>query len=467
MKELVREDLSVQRERALLVKVILPGVDFDPRHPLGELAALAAAAGAKVVDGIIQKRLRPSATTYVGRGKVQEICERADAGSATVVIFDNELSPSQIRALEAVIGRKILDRSELILDIFASRAQTREARLQVELAQLQYTAPRLRGMWTHLERIAGAGGATGAGAVGGIGTRGPGERQIEIDRRIVSCRIGHLQREIEEIDRRKIREVQARSDEFTVSLVGYTNAGKSTLINALTDAGQYVEDKLFATLDTKTARWALGEGQSVLLSDTVGFVRDLPHRLVASFRATLEATLHADLLLHVVDVAAPDAPRQAAAVEQVLKELGCDRTPTLTLLNKCDIAADTSIIQVLENRLSPALRISAKTGLGLDLLVERVREDLNRRTVNVTVRVPVHDGRLIAQIDQKAGVLERRYGPNWVEMDVRITATHLNQLAGRHPALEVVSPVPLAADAAVAPPTEAEVQGPRVASAED
>ena len=442
MAELVREDLSVQRERALLVKVILPGVDFDARNPLSELASLTRAAGAEVVDAITQKRLRPSARTYAGRGKTKEIRDRADAGDATVIIFDNELAPSQIRALEEVIERKILDRSELILDIFAARAQTLEARLQVELAQLQYTAPRLRGMWTHLERIAGAGGATGAGTVGGIGTRGPGERQIEIDRRIVGRRIAYLKRAIDEIDRRKVREVQARRDEFTVSLVGYTNTGKSTLINALTDARQHVEDKLFATLDTRTTRWMLGEGRSVLLSDTVGFVRDLPHRLVASFRATLEAAIHADLLLHVVDVSTRDAPRQVAAVDQVLRELGCERTPTLHLLNKCDVADDHSIIQILEQRLSPALRISAATGMGLDALVELVRERLERRTIDATIRVPLRDGKLIAQIGQKAAVLDRRYDQACVEMDVCIDPTHLDQLAGRYPALEVVSPPP-------------------------
>lgn len=438
MAELVREDLSVQRERALLVKVILPGVDFDPRSPLNELVSLARTAGAEVVDGVTQKLLHPCARTYAGKGKTEEIRERADACDATVVIFDNELAPSQIRALEEVIERKILDRSELILDIFAARARTLEARLQVELAQLQYTAPRLRGMWTHLERIAGAGGGTGAGTVGGIGTRGPGERQLEIDRRIVGRRIALLKRELERIDRRKVREVQARGDEFTVSLVGYTNAGKSTLINALTDAGQRVEDKLFATLDTKTNRWSLGEGQSVLLSDTVGFVRDLPHRLVASFKATLEVVVHADLLLHVVDVSTRDALRQVAAVDQVLEELGCAQTPTLALLNKCDVADDPSIMQVLENRLGSTLRISARTGMGLDALVERVRERLNRRTIRATLRVPVHDGKLIAQIDQKAAVLERRYDSSHVEMDVHIHPTHLHQLAGRHASLRIV-----------------------------
>ena len=447
----MREGLSVRSERALLVKVILPGIDFDPRNPLGELAALAEAAGAKVVDCMVQKRMRPVARTYVGKGKTQEMRERADANDVTVVIFDNELTPSQIRALEEVLERKILDRSELILDIFAARAKTREARLQVELAQLQYTAPRLRGMWSHLERIAGAGGGTGAGAVGGIGTRGPGERQIEIDRRIAGRRISHLQHELDGIDKRKIREVEARRDEFTVSLVGYTNAGKSTLINALTDAGQYVEDQLFATLDTKTVRWGLGEGQSVLLSDTVGFVRDLPHRLVASFHATLEAAIHADLLLHVVDVSARDAARQVSAVDDVLASLGCAETPRLTLLNKCDIAIDPSIMQVLENRIRSTVRISAKTGMGLDTLVEQVRERLNARMVDATLRCPVHDGKLIAQIDQMAGVIERRYEDAYVEMHVRISPTHLHQLAGRNKALQVIKPEHAAAE--TAPPT--------------
>ncbi|MCP4591003.1 MAG: GTPase HflX [bacterium] len=450
--ETAREDLSVQRERALLVKVVLPGVDFDARKPLAELVALAEAAGAEVVDAIVQKRMRPAVRTYAGRGKTEEIRDRADANEATVVIFDNELAPSQIRALEEVIQRKILDRGELILDIFAARARTLEARLQVELAQLQYTAPRLRGMWSHLERIAGAGGGTGVGAVGGIGTRGPGERQIEIDRRIASQRIAHLKRQIAEIDKRKLREVRGRTDEFTISLVGYTNTGKSTLMNALADAGQHVEDQLFATLDTKTTRWALGEGRSVLLSDTVGFVRDLPHRLVASFRATLEAAIHADLLLHVVDASSRDALRQVDAVDIVLSDLGCGKTPTLVLLNKCDIVEDPSIMQVLEARRPDTLRIAATTGMGLDLLVDHIRRRLEHQTLEVTVRVPVAEGKLIAQLDQLAWIRQRRYTATYVELDIRIDTTHLDQLVGRHSSLEVLPPATPPTDEDEAPP---------------
>jgi GTP-binding protein HflX len=301
-----REDLSVRRENALLVKVILSDAPMGD-NPLMELTELARSAGANVVGYVVQRRRAYHAATCVGKGKLEEIRQRADVYDAHVIVFDNDLSPSQIREIEAATSRKVIDRSELILDIFASRARTHEARLQVELAQLEYTAPRLRGMWTHLERIAGAAGGTGAGIVGGIGTRGPGESQIEIDRRLADHRVTLLKRKLAEIDQRKVREVRTRQDQYTASLVGYTNAGKSTLMNALTNAGTVTADRLFATLDTLTRRWDLGNGRYALLSDTVGFIRDLPHHLVASFRATLEEAIHADLLLHVVDAANPEA----------------------------------------------------------------------------------------------------------------------------------------------------------------
>jgi GTP-binding protein HflX len=424
----------------LLVKVITPGMKYDVRNPLGELSSLASTAGAIVVDGLIQKRTTVVPRTYVGKGKTQEIHDRAAAGHVDLILFDNDLTPAQIRELEKVIDRKIVDRSELILDIFAARAQTHEARLQVELAQLQYTAPRLRGMWSHLERIAGVGGATRAGVVGGIGTRGPGERQIEIDRRIVSDRVAELKREIERIDRRKRQEVRSRSDQFTVSLVGYTNAGKSTLMNALTDANQTVEDKLFATLDTRTARWNFGGGQTALLSDTVGFVRDLPHRLVASFRATLEEAIHARLLLHVIDVAARDVLLQVEAVQQVLTELGCQDTPTLAVLNKVDAAPVDHLIPVLENRMPRSLCISARTGSGLDRLVEAVVEEMGRQAIHATVRTGVDNGRLMAELDRLGTVIERRYTGNAAEMDLRIDRARLHQLVGRYPGLQVIAP---------------------------
>jgi len=420
------------------VAVITPERSADVRNPLAELASLASTAGAVVVDGLIQRRTRIDSATYIGKGKVAELRERADASDANLVIFDNDLTPAQIRELEEATGRKVLDRSELILDIFAARARTHEARLQVELAQLQYTAPRLRGMWTHLERIAGAGGGTGAGNVGGIGTRGPGERQIEVDRRIVADRVAFLRRQIDEIDQRKTREVLSRYDEFQIALVGYTNSGKSTLMNALTGAGQLAEDKLFATLDTKTVRWRLGEGRAALLSDTVGFVRDLPHRLVASFRATLEETIHANLLLHVVDASAPNASAQIESVLKVLAELGCGDIPKLTVFNKMDVAEDVSIVQVLEQQHEPSVRISAKSGEGLDGLVAAVTAVMAGSDVDATLRAPIADGRLLATIEQRAQVRERRFDGEFVELDVRINRTHLDQMRGRHPGMIVV-----------------------------
>lgn len=442
MNELTREDLAVARERALLVGVLLPHSNVDFSNPLAELAALAQSAGAEVVDALIQRRMTLHPGLAVGTGKAAEILERADANDATVVMFDNELSPRQIRGLERIIHRKILDRSELILDIFASRAKTREAKLQVELAQLEYTAPRLRGLWTHLERIAGAGGATGVGAVGGIGTRGPGERQIEIDRRIVRDRIVYLKREIERIDARKVRLQKAREDEFTVSMVGYTNSGKTTLLNTLTGTKRFTKDMLFATLDTKTSRWPLGEGASVLLSDTVGFVRDLPHGLVASFRATLEETIHADLLLHVVDAASPFAVHEHEWAAAVIAELGCQDYPTITLLNKMDIVQDEAVANIIERRVPRTLPISAKTGDGLVELIEMVKTAMKGRVVSVTLRFPGTTstaGKLIAEIEHRAQVLQRRYIDAMVEFDVKINQTQLSQLNGRYPELLAVS----------------------------
>jgi GTP-binding protein HflX len=387
---------------------------------------------------MVQKRLRPTPATALGKGKLSELIERVEANAADVVIFDNELALRQIRELELAVGRKVIDRTELILDIFASRARSKEAQMQVELAQLQYTAPRLRGLWTHLERIAGAGGGTGAGIVGGVGTRGPGERQIEIDRRIVRDRISHLKREIRQIDERKRREVQARKDHFTVSLVGYTNSGKSTLMNRMTGADQLVADMLFATLDTKTARWPLQDGQSALLSDTVGFVRDLPTDLVASFRATLEETIHADLLLHVVDASSPQAWHQIEAVEAVLKSLECDTYPRILVLNKIDRTEPGVISEIQAIRGDETIPLSARLGDGVDRLVEEVSRRVKGTTLAATVRIPHAEGKLLAQIDRLASVHARRYTSDGVELDLRMNREQLLQLRGRFPAMHVV-----------------------------
>jgi len=439
----VRAERNLDRaERAVLVSVLLPGTKADLRNPLGELKALAESAGVVVVDAMVQKRVRPTAATAMGSGKVKELIERVIANTADVVIFDNDLKLRQIRELEKAIGKKVIDRSELILDIFAARARTREAQLQVELAQLEYTAPRLRGLWTHLERIAGAGGGTGVGAVGGVGTRGPGERQIEIDRRIVRDRISYLKKEIHQIDDRKRREVQARKDRFTVSLVGYTNSGKSTLMNRLTDSTQFAADMLFATLDTKTVRWNLKNGQVALLSDTVGFVRDLPTHLVASFRATLEEAIHADLLLHVVDASSPVAWLQMEAVDDVLRSLECDQIPQIIVLNKTDLADPQTLAEMLETRGSNLIRVSALTGEGIEGLVSEVESRIEGTTLEVWVKVPHREGKLLGQIDRLAEVRERRYEADGAVLDIRMNRDQLMQLKGRFPALQFLKRQP-------------------------
>ena len=283
-------------------------------------------------------------------------------------------------------------------------------------------------MWTHLERIAGAGGGSGVGVVGGIGTRGPGEAQIEIDRRIVSKRVAFLKGKLAAIDRRRIREVQARKEHYTVSLVGYTNAGKSTLMNALTGAGAKVEDRLFMTLDTLTRKWDLGNGRHVLLSDTVGFIRNLPHHLVASFHATLEEAIHADLLLHVVDASNPQADEQMVAVNEVLGKLGAGEKPTLVLLNKADAITDQSILTVLQQNLPDALLISAKAGDGLDLLRSvvdaRVQGDQRRLTLSISDR----DGKALSFLERFADILDRQFEDGRAILDVRIPPRALEHL---------------------------------------
>ncbi|MCZ6683956.1 MAG: GTPase HflX [Planctomycetota bacterium] len=430
MQDTQRQSESVHAERAVLVGLLLPGREYTGTRydPLSELKGLATAAGAEVVGRVIQKRNRPAPGTYIGRGKVAELAEYVEDKSADVVVFDNELTPPQIREIEKLVRRKVLDRTELILDIFASRAQTHAARLQVELAQLEYTAPRLRGMWTHLERIAGAGGGTTAGAVGGIGTRGPGERQIEIDRRIVQKRVTLLKEQLAKIDRRKLREVRARSDYFTIGLVGYTNAGKSTLLNALTGAEEMVADKLFATLDTKTRRWNLGEGRAALLSDTVGFVRDLPHNLVASFRATLEEAIHSNLLLHVVDAASHNASSQIRAVESVLAELGCQETPTILVLNKIDSITDSSDIHLLRTRRQDAIEVSARTARGLDELRERVIQRIEERYVRVIVDADPANGKLLAYVSQHGQICAREYPDGRMRLELRLPPAEVPRL---------------------------------------
>lgn len=318
-------------DRAFLVAASLPNALLPAPESLNELGELAKTAGAVVVGSTVQKLEHPNVATYVGSGKVDEIIEERKRLDANVVIFDDELSPSQQRNLEKALGVKVIDRTALILDIFATRAQTREGRLQVELAQMQYLLPRLAGQWAHLERMEGA-----------IGTRGPGETQIETDRRLINSRIAKLRRDLREVSQQRelYRRRRARNNVPVVALVGYTNAGKSTLMRALSGADVLAEDKLFATLDPVTRRLGLPSGEVVLLTDTVGFIQKLPTQLVAAFRATLEELSEADLLLHVVDISHPNAFEQTQTVESTLRELGVDGKPVLLALNKVDRLRD-------------------------------------------------------------------------------------------------------------------------------
>ena len=407
---------SVVHERAILVGVILDS-RRDACEPLDELRGLAETAGARVVGQLTQRREVPDKTTYLGKGKVEELKQLVEANDADVAIFDNDLSPAQTRNLEKAIDVKVLDRTELILDIFASRAKTHEARLAVELAQLQYSLPRLKRMWTHLSRMK-----------MGIGMRGPGEKQLEEDRRLVEKRIHDLRDELDVIQSRKERQVAARSDRMTVSLVGYTNAGKSTLMNALTGADVLAEDKLFATLDTRTRRWQLPGWGPVLLSDTVGFIRDLPHQLVASFKATLEEAHQANLLLHVADASNPAVLEQIAAVYSVLGELGISEKDALLVLNKIDRLTDRGELEVLRARYPNAIPVSAYRKQGLDALARGVSDALSHDFPDVDIEMGVEKGRLVAYLSAHREVLSKSYHEGRVTVHCRMPRAQLGRI---------------------------------------
>ena len=418
MGELKSTERSDRREKSILVGVILPDSETNPDDPLDEIRGLAKTAGLIVVGSMMQKRQQPDIATYIGSGKVDELKALVEAHEADLVVFDNDLGPAQTRNLEEQLGVKVIDRTEVILDIFATRAQTHEAHLQVELAQLQYAMPRLKRMWTHLSRYK-----------GGIGVRGPGEKQLEEDRRLVLHRIQDLKAKLGKVQARKEREVAARSDAPTVSLVGYTNAGKSTLMNALTNAGVLVEDKLFATLDTRTRKWRFNGGGQVLLSDTVGFIRSLPHSLVASFKATLEEASQADLLLHVVDASSPETEKQIHAVKDVLDELGLGEHPTILVLNKADRVPDRSFLDVLRSHHRDSVTISAASGDGLDELERAVRDSLLDRALDAEIETSMGNGRVLAYLAQHAQIQSRTYEDDKVFLQVRLPRRCLDFLS--------------------------------------
>jgi GTPase len=399
MFETGRDAESVRSEKTILVSVALPDRPWlSASDPWDEIRGLAESAGATVVGEVCQKRHDIEPGTYIGRGKLRELKSVAEGSDADVIIFDNDLSPAQVRNLEKSTDLKVIDRSELILDIFATRARTVESRLQVELAQLEYSLPRLKQMWTHLSRYS-----------GGIGMRGPGETQLEEDRRMVGLKIRDLKHRLVEVQARKEREVRSRADEHTVSLVGYTNAGKSSLMNRLTGADVHVKNQLFSTLDTRTRQWHLKDWGKVLLSDTVGFIRNLPHHLVASFKATLEEARQARLLLHVVDASSLLAEAHIEAVNQVLVDLECDKKPAILVLNKIDQLEDRSILDVLMKHHPRAVAISGLTGEGVEELRDAVIEMLTADYIDAEVTCDQSHGKVLSYLSAHAEIYRQEY----------------------------------------------------------
>lgn len=396
------ENTEKQVERAVLCGLSANSMDIAERSSdisLAELSALVETAGGETVGVVMQNRPTPDPRSFIGDGKVAELKDFIAANECDLAVFDNELSPSQMRVLSEELGVKVLDRSGLILDIFAQRAQTREGQLQVELAQYKYLLPRLTGMWTHLVRQTASGGSSP------IGTRGPGETQLETDRRHIRRKIQKLEEELAAV--RKVRSTQRRrrekNDMPVVALVGYTNAGKSTLLNCLTDSDIPANDRLFDTLDTTTRRLRIDELTEVLLSDTVGFIRKLPHHLIEAFKATLEELKYADVLLHVIDISNPDWEQQAEIVDSLIYQLGAQQTPCIRVFNKCD--AYVGILPHGEN----IVCISAKSGEGADALVKRLAEILDRGSQRVTLNIPYSDAGIVDILNSQAQVIKTDY----------------------------------------------------------
>jgi GTP-binding protein HflX len=420
---------QLRLERVVLVGVWTEGSVTDAENSLAELAALAETAGSQVLEGLIQRRSRPDAATFVGRGKVEELRAVVLSSGADTVICDGELSPSQLRALETQVKVKVIDRTALILDIFAQHAKSKEGRAQVELAQLQYFLPRLRGWGEALSQQTGGSGR-GGGAGGGVGLRGPGETKIETDRRRIRTRIAKLKREIKNMGtiRETKRAGRRRNAVPSVAIAGYTNAGKSSLLNRLTNAGVLVEDALFATLDPKTRRARAEDGRVYTLSDTVGFVRHLPHELIEAFRSTLEEVGQADLIVHVVDGAHPDPHEQVRAVHEVLGEVGADNLTELLVVNKTD-AADEETLLRLKRDWPDAVFVSARTGAGIADLRAAIEERLPRPAVEVLVRVPYERGDLVARVHERGDVLESEHQDAGTLLRARVDSMLAAQLA--------------------------------------
>ena len=415
----IEENKEKKRDYAVLVGLRSPvlGADSADEESLAELGALVETAGGEPVGTILQSREKPDPHRFIGEGTGEEVKRRVENSDATMVIFDNDLSPSQIRVLTELCGVQVLDRSGLILDIFAQRAKTKEGCLQVELAQYQYLLPRLVGMWTHLERQAGTSGK------GPIGSKGPGETQLETDRRHIHRKIDKLKAELEEVRRVRGTQRQRRmkNEIPVVAIVGYTNAGKSTLLNAITGAGIPANDRLFDTLDTTTRLLTVSDTLDVVISDTVGFIRKLPHQLVEAFKATLEELEYADLLLHVIDVSNPEWREQARIVDELIRELGAEGIPCIRVYNKCDVAFTAQ-----QEREKDAVYISARTGEGIPALLEAVDKRLDKGTKRVVIHLPYDKAGLLDGLYREAKVEGVEYGET-----VDVTAVCTPRIMGR------------------------------------
>lgn len=404
-----------ETERVILIGVQLE--DDDTTKSLDELAELARTAGAETVGRIIQAREYAHPSTYIGKGKLDEARIMIDQLDATGIICDDELSPAQLKNLEDILDTKVMDRTMVILDIFAARASTSEGKLQVEMAQLKYRMTRLAGLGTTLSRLG-----------GGIGTRGPGEKKLETDRRIIKDRLSKLSNELKEVEnhRNVLRARRVNTTTPVVAIVGYTNAGKSTLLNKLSDAGVLSEDKLFATLDTTTRSKVLPNGEKVLLTDTVGFIRKLPHHLIQAFRSTLEEAKYADILVHVVDASNPDCEHQIKTVYETLKSLNVEDKPVITLLNKCDITDGTYILK--DENADATIRISARTGYGLDEFMQKLQEIIMENRIELNIVFSYKDAGKIQLIREYGQLIKEEYTEQGIEVQAKVPRSVYNQL---------------------------------------
>jgi GTPase len=436
--EAIRSGHGTEPERGFVIAILPKGAEAEAE--LAELAELARTALVEPVAQLVQQRARPDPRTYVGKGKLEELKAEYKAAAAEVLIVDDELDPTQQRTLENALDARVVDRTQLILDIFAQHATSAEGKLQVELAQLEYNLPRMRGMWKHLERLGGGTGAVGAG----VGTRGPGESQLETDRRLANRRVVVLRRRLREIEKQRglRRKERKRTEVPTVALAGYTNVGKSTLLNALTHAAVSVDDRLFETLDP-TTRGFEHDGKRYLVTDTVGFIRRLPTQLVEGFASTLEETLVADLILHVVDASADDErlEEMIGAVDAVLAAIGADEVPVELVLNKID-RVDPLRRRRLDNLFPGALQISAASGSGVDDLRERIAERFSDRYVDVRMLLPYEDGGTLAELYALgAPIEEREDGAEGVRLRARLPQREVRRFARFLVAQSVAEPV--------------------------